>query len=118
MCGKEGTEAILCYLIQNSKNKDGDFSPLKLEMDDANPTTQRYYESFGCGAAGKGMLANLFGPKDEYWECKNPMPQKCKQYNIEVVDADKRYGEMPYDGWQMSDIMSSSLAQVSHDVGG
>eukprot|EP00747_Dinoflagellata_sp_TGD_P114028 gnl/TRDRNA2_/TRDRNA2_171848_c0_seq4.p1 gnl/TRDRNA2_/TRDRNA2_171848_c0~~gnl/TRDRNA2_/TRDRNA2_171848_c0_seq4.p1 ORF type:complete len:383 (-),score=27.55 gnl/TRDRNA2_/TRDRNA2_171848_c0_seq4:152-1300(-) len=70
--------AILCHLIRNSKDQDGEFSPLYIELlpfDVEN--LQRYYETFGCKQVQREMM-----------RCYEPNPAKCAAYTDNVIDAD------------------------------
>eukprot|EP00747_Dinoflagellata_sp_TGD_P170416 gnl/TRDRNA2_/TRDRNA2_201911_c0_seq1.p1 gnl/TRDRNA2_/TRDRNA2_201911_c0~~gnl/TRDRNA2_/TRDRNA2_201911_c0_seq1.p1 ORF type:complete len:277 (+),score=37.64 gnl/TRDRNA2_/TRDRNA2_201911_c0_seq1:128-958(+) len=72
--------AILCYLIRHSKDKEDNFSPLKLSPPiDEEPELKLYYESFGC----VGTNTTLY--------CNDPNPEKCEGHDDEFFDADAYY---------------------------
>eukprot|EP00746_Dinoflagellata_sp_MGD_P068216 gnl/MRDRNA2_/MRDRNA2_28115_c0_seq1.p1 gnl/MRDRNA2_/MRDRNA2_28115_c0~~gnl/MRDRNA2_/MRDRNA2_28115_c0_seq1.p1 ORF type:complete len:335 (-),score=32.61 gnl/MRDRNA2_/MRDRNA2_28115_c0_seq1:595-1599(-) len=78
--------AILCHLIRNSKNRDREFSPLKLKPIINEPKLERYYESFGCAT------------KSRWMDCDDPNPRKCEQYANKVLDVDHYLGDVSYVG--------------------
>lgn len=89
--------AVLCYLIRNSKDKKGEFSPPKLVPSEDEPDLKRYYESFGCTepSDSKNVLKMMRSAYND-WKplvCNDPNPQKCEPYDGEVFDADSYFGD-------------------------
>jgi len=82
--------AIMCYLIQNSINKEQQFRPLKVESILDQPKLKSYFESFGCKPAQKSWWNIL----DNYLYCNDRKPKKCDQYVNKAFDAESYfYGE-------------------------
>eukprot|EP00746_Dinoflagellata_sp_MGD_P055802 gnl/MRDRNA2_/MRDRNA2_242626_c0_seq1.p1 gnl/MRDRNA2_/MRDRNA2_242626_c0~~gnl/MRDRNA2_/MRDRNA2_242626_c0_seq1.p1 ORF type:complete len:140 (-),score=20.17 gnl/MRDRNA2_/MRDRNA2_242626_c0_seq1:396-815(-) len=93
-CQGAGT-AILCQLIRNSKNKQGQFSPLKLVAIENEPSLARYYQSFGCTEPPFQMKMLWNGVKGFVpLVCGDAKPAKCEQYDDQVTDADSYFGSM------------------------
>lgn len=93
---RSGGAAILCYLIRNSKDVSGQFSPLRLNLPINEPTVKKYYEPFGCTTIptkekGRGF-AFWKEKEDEEMACKDALPERCKQYNDQVLTADAYFG--------------------------
>lgn len=80
-CKGSGT-AILCYLIRNSKDHQGGFSPLKLKSLN-EPRAEAYYSSFGC--------SGLRQEGTDIWQCGDPNPPKCEKYADASFDASSYY---------------------------
>jgi hypothetical protein len=85
--------AILCYLIRNSKDKRGQFSPLRLTPIEGETLLKEYYEPFGCTSAKK--MPWDFLSQEDVMDCNDPKPQKCESYMDGVIDADKFLRDIP-----------------------
>eukprot|EP00747_Dinoflagellata_sp_TGD_P014221 gnl/TRDRNA2_/TRDRNA2_123256_c0_seq1.p1 gnl/TRDRNA2_/TRDRNA2_123256_c0~~gnl/TRDRNA2_/TRDRNA2_123256_c0_seq1.p1 ORF type:complete len:253 (-),score=20.60 gnl/TRDRNA2_/TRDRNA2_123256_c0_seq1:68-826(-) len=77
--------AILCNLIRNSRDRTGNFSPLKLDVVPNMPELQSYYETFGC-VYGEFEHANM--------ACPDPNPRKCQGHLNHAFDADQYFKDV------------------------
>eukprot|EP00747_Dinoflagellata_sp_TGD_P180887 gnl/TRDRNA2_/TRDRNA2_34087_c0_seq1.p1 gnl/TRDRNA2_/TRDRNA2_34087_c0~~gnl/TRDRNA2_/TRDRNA2_34087_c0_seq1.p1 ORF type:complete len:367 (-),score=62.88 gnl/TRDRNA2_/TRDRNA2_34087_c0_seq1:23-1123(-) len=75
-----GGAALLCYLIRNSKNRDGGSSALQVDTSE-EPKLKSYWESFGCVG-------------ERFAVCGDPNPPKCAPYVSEAVEADNYFENM------------------------
>eukprot|EP00747_Dinoflagellata_sp_TGD_P057668 gnl/TRDRNA2_/TRDRNA2_150746_c0_seq1.p1 gnl/TRDRNA2_/TRDRNA2_150746_c0~~gnl/TRDRNA2_/TRDRNA2_150746_c0_seq1.p1 ORF type:complete len:202 (+),score=18.61 gnl/TRDRNA2_/TRDRNA2_150746_c0_seq1:64-669(+) len=75
MC-RGGGAAIMCTLIANSRNLNGEFSPLALAPFDTDPNLKRYFDSFGC--------FRYYGST----RCFDSKPDRCHHYANILLDAD------------------------------
>merc|ERR1712048_1398525 len=67
--------AIMCYLIQSSRNKEKEFRPLKVDAVLDTPSLARYFESFGCKSSQE-----WWNVLDKYLYCDDPKPKRCEEY--------------------------------------
>jgi hypothetical protein len=96
-----GGSALLCHMIRNSQNREGEFSPLKVDTRNY-VSLQRYFGLFGCTGDHDAMY------------CNDPNPPVCEEYDTGVVDAHDYFG-YPQTSYA-SDYGSYFSAQMSPDV--
>jgi hypothetical protein len=90
---KGGGSAILCYLIRNSRNKEGEFSPLKVNPIPNDPQSAHYFHSFGCTEPNpllRGLDAVFSSGMNNFYRplfCSEPNPPKCKGYPDVAFDG-------------------------------
>eukprot|EP00747_Dinoflagellata_sp_TGD_P166075 gnl/TRDRNA2_/TRDRNA2_188322_c0_seq1.p1 gnl/TRDRNA2_/TRDRNA2_188322_c0~~gnl/TRDRNA2_/TRDRNA2_188322_c0_seq1.p1 ORF type:complete len:481 (+),score=43.59 gnl/TRDRNA2_/TRDRNA2_188322_c0_seq1:120-1562(+) len=85
--------AILCHLIQNSRNGRQEFSALKLLLMIEDPKLRDYFASFGCKRNEQFRKQNNKNPARLY--CDDPKPKKCEHRASEVFDANEYWGHIP-----------------------
>lgn len=90
---KGGAAALLCNLIRNSRNKEGEFSPLKVNPIPNQPDSSRYFQSFGCTEPNpvlRGLDALMGHGMNNFYRplfCTNPDPPKCEAYADVAFDG-------------------------------
>lgn len=83
MCKGAGA-AIMCHLIRNSENTEGEFSPLEFVIYQGEWALIDYAESFGCIFTNQTML----------FYCVDPNPPKCQVFPQVYFDANDYFHEV------------------------
>merc|ERR1712216_638926 len=95
-CRGAGT-AILCHLIRNSKNRVGEFKPLRIGTDFVSKS---YYQSFGC----TGRLDTVI--------CNDPKPTECERYVDKYFDAGSYFQSVLGEDTTSGSILADMPPQV------